>query len=226
MSNLQPENTEFNASSHQSVTEWLERVKDGDDDAAQNLWDRYVGQLIRLAARKLGQSTGIEDEQDAVVVAFHDFLHGVSDRRFSRLNDRHDLWQILAMLTDRRIIDQKRRTGSRVQGTITGESPLSGSGSPGSNPLNQIRCPGPTPEEAMIAADQLQRLFQSLEVETTEAKSEHKRLVAEQKKLIAIQKLRGCTNEEIAAQLDIDPTTVGRRLDSIRVEMEQALNHE
>ncbi|MGE0759361.1 MAG: ECF-type sigma factor [Pirellulaceae bacterium] len=40
-------------SSRSSVTEWLDGVKDGSDSAAPKIWERYVGQLVREANRRL-----------------------------------------------------------------------------------------------------------------------------------------------------------------------------
>jgi DNA-directed RNA polymerase specialized sigma24 family protein len=36
-----------------SVTQWLDRLKAGDPDAAQKLWERYFGRLVGLARKKL-----------------------------------------------------------------------------------------------------------------------------------------------------------------------------
>ncbi len=85
-----------------SVTLWLDQLKAGESAAAGQLWQRYVERLIRLASRKLGDlPKRVADEEDVVLSAFHGFLQGVEDGRFSRLDDRDDLWQVLAMLTER-----------------------------------------------------------------------------------------------------------------------------
>src|SRR5262245_56689393 len=36
-----------------SVTQWIDRLKAGDPDAAQRLWERYFRRLVGLARRKL-----------------------------------------------------------------------------------------------------------------------------------------------------------------------------
>ncbi len=64
----------------QSVTLWLGQLRDGDSAAAQQLWQRYLGQLLRLASRKLGDlPRRVADEEDVALSAFHDFLRGVED---------------------------------------------------------------------------------------------------------------------------------------------------
>ena len=52
-----------------SITLLIEQVKQrGDEYAAQALFDRYFGQLMRVAARKLGGAPrGAEDEEGAAL---------------------------------------------------------------------------------------------------------------------------------------------------------------
>jgi hypothetical protein len=57
-------------SSPESVTEWLVRLKAGDQAAGQQLWQRYLDPLIRLAERKLGAAPRtMADEEDVALSA-------------------------------------------------------------------------------------------------------------------------------------------------------------
>ena len=88
---------------NESVTEWLDRLKQGDSLGAQKLWERYVGQLVRLAHKKLGQTPRrAADEEDVALAAFASFCRAAEAGRFARLDDRYDLWQILTVLTERK----------------------------------------------------------------------------------------------------------------------------
>ena len=108
-----------------SVTNWIEQLKAGDQQAAQNLWERYVQRLLELARRKLGHAPRrAADEDDVVQSAFANLFLGVREGRFPKLDDRQDLWQVLVLLTDRRVTDQLRRAGRRRDMEI-GESKLS-----------------------------------------------------------------------------------------------------
>ncbi len=78
-----------------------------------------------MASRKLGDlPRRVADEEDVVLSAFHDFLRGVEEGRFTRLDDREDLWQVLVMLTERKAIGLRRKTqaekrgGGQVRGRI------------------------------------------------------------------------------------------------------------
>jgi hypothetical protein len=62
-----------------SVTHWIGGLKVGDADAAQHLWERYFGALIRLARAKLGAiPRGEADEEDIALSAFHSFCQGAA----------------------------------------------------------------------------------------------------------------------------------------------------
>ncbi len=189
--------------SEESVTQWIAKLKDGDQAAAEKLWDRYLQSLIRLAYSKLRDaSRRVTDENDVVIMAFNHFLQGVQTNRFRKLDDRHDLWQILVMLTERRAVDRLRReaTASRrlpteTDATPDGERPLS-------SPLDRVADERPTPEFAAQAAEECGVLLNMLEDNST--------------RMVAIWKMEGYTNREIAEKLAVTERTVGRRLEAIR----------
>lgn len=125
-----------------SVTQWLSALKAEQSVAGQRIWERYVEKLARLARAKLGQvSRRTADEEDIVAEVFTDFLNGVKDRRFEWLGDRNDLWQILAMLTERKVIGQIRREKAvkRGQGRVHGESAFANAAGLSAGPgINQV----------------------------------------------------------------------------------------
>ena len=108
-----------------SVTNWIAQLKAGKLQASQQLWERYVDRLVRLARKKLGRTPRrAADEEDVVISAFDGFLRGVAESRFPQLDDRDDFWQVLVMLTDRRAVDHRRRelAARRGGGVVRGES--------------------------------------------------------------------------------------------------------
>ena len=193
-------------SSTESVTEWLGMLKAGDVGLGQQLWQRYVERLLRLASCKLGNaSKKVSDEEDVVLSAFNALLQGVAEGRFARLDDRDDLWQLLVMLTERKAIGVRRREQAekRGGGEVRGESALEvpkGSGSPG---IGRVAGAEPTPEfAAQMAEDFAQRLA----------------TLGEQPQLqqIACDKMAGYTNTEIAERLGCSVRSVERQLNLIR----------
>ena len=195
-----------------SVTEWIDRLKAGEPDAAQKLWERYFRRLVGLARKKLRAAPRrAADEEDVALSAFDSFCRGAGKDRFPRLNDRLDLWQLLVLLTARKAFDlaQHERRQKRGGGAVLDEaalpSPASSSGY--KTALEQIEGPEPTPAFAAQVAEECRRLLERLD--SPELRS------------VAMLKVEGYGNEEIAAQLGCGVRTVERRLRLIRNIWEQ-----
>ena len=144
---------------------WIERLKQGDPASAEEIWKRYYERLVRLARRTVAGERRVADEEDIVLSAFNSFFRGAKQERFPRLEDQHDLWQLLLMLTVRKIADQVRREGrqKRGSGLVRGESAFCGRrGEPaGDNRL--VLGKEPSPELSVEVADQLEYLLGRLE---------------------------------------------------------------
>jgi hypothetical protein len=151
-----------------SVTLWLDRLKEGERDAAQKLFNAYYTRLVRLAHKKLANRTRrVADEEDVALAAFHSFCNGVKLGRFPRLESRDDLWQVLVMVTARKAIDQNQaeRRQKRGGGRVRGESVFARSGE-GGRPLEEVVGREPTPEFAALLAEEMTGLLERLEDET------------------------------------------------------------
>jgi RNA polymerase sigma factor (sigma-70 family) len=191
----------------ESVTTLLAGLKAGRKNAAADLWQRYVENLVRLASRKMGRKRyRAVDEEDVVLSAFDAFLKGVNEGRFAQLDGRDDLWQILVMLTERKVIAVRRREGAlkRGGGHVRGESALAqvdGNGSHGPG-LDQVVGSQPTPAMATELAEQARSLLSCLSDDV--------------QRKIALGKLEGYTNQELAKRLDINLRAVERKLRIIR----------
>lgn len=191
----------------ESVTAWLDQLKAGQISQAGLLWRRYQAQLVRLARRKLGDSPRrVADEEDVVLLAFDGFLQGVADGRFTHLDDRDDLWQVLVMLTERQAIAARRRerTLKRGQDMVRGESVFEAVESTDSHRpgLDQMAACAPTPA---FTAEMTERLGELLN-----------QLADTSQRQIALGKLAGYTNKELADQLGISLRAVERKLSIIR----------
>ncbi len=193
--------------SDESVTAWIKRVQSNDPRAAQQIWQRYVSQLVALARARLGRIRTVADEDDVVVIAFEKFLRAAQDGRFPKLDDRDDLWQVLVLLTDQVAVDVIRRhlATKRGGGEIRGESALAGEALSGESALLGINgVPGrePTPEFAALAVERYRRLLDALQ--------------SDELRDIAIAKMDGHSNDEIAAELNLSLRSIERKLSLIR----------
>ncbi len=189
-----------------SVTALLDRLKNGDHEAARLLWQRYFPRLVALARQKLqGDRRRVADEEDAALSAFNSFCRRAEQGLFPDLRDRDGLWALLVVLTVRKATDLQRhqqrqkRGGGQVEGE-SGLQPASGDSGPGG--LDALAGDEPTPLEAAVLAEEVEALLA--------------RLTDPQLRQVAVWKLEGFTNAEIAGRLDCSEPTVERRLSIIR----------
>jgi len=191
--------------SDESVTTWIGALKAEKEGAAQALYERYIRRLMGLARKKLGGvPRRVSDEEDIAQVVMNSFFEGVRESRFPRLRDRDDLWQVLVMLTERKVVDQVRRQFSRKRRGEVGESALLFHQDVGScmGGLNDVMAREPSPEFAAEVAEEMERRLGQLQ--------------NEELRRIAVLKLEGRTNSEIAKELGCVTRTVERRLELIR----------
>jgi RNA polymerase sigma factor (sigma-70 family) len=187
-----------------SITHWFREASAGNSTAAEALWQRYYPELIRLARQRLrGIRSGIADEEDVVLNAMDSFFEAARQGRFPDLADRDDLWRLLHRMTARKVVDLKRRETRqrRGGGRVRRESDLRGADS-AEPALADVIGDVPTPEFAAIMAEQCQRLLEGLSRPNLQA--------------VAIAKMQGYTNREIAEQLECSVRTVERELVLIR----------
>jgi DNA-directed RNA polymerase specialized sigma24 family protein len=193
-----------------SVTCWLGDLKGGDLAAAQPLWERYFSRLVGVARgklKKVRRTSAGEDEEDAALSAFNSFCGGMARGRFPQLSDRDDLWKLLVVITARKAIAQAQREGRKKRGggRVVDEAVLfgQGSGDDGSMAgLERIAGEGPSPEFAAMMAEECRRLLDALDDDGL--------------RQVALSRMEGYNNDEIADQLGCARRTVARRLDLIR----------
>jgi hypothetical protein len=200
-----------------SVTIWIGDLKNGGDSAAQKLWERYCDRLARLARQQLQSKLprgGMSDEQDAALSAFDSFCQGVRRNAYPRLDDRDDLWRLLVVLTTRKVSDLARtemaakRGGGKVQRHDGLTRGAGGTGQGGGLEAGRVPRAGvwidaePSPEELVIHAEEFRRLLDGL----------GDNLLRE----IALAKLEGLTDEEVAKRFAKSRKWVQRKLTLIR----------
>lgn len=196
-------------SSDESVSIWIKEVINGNEDAAQKLWDRYFPDLLNLARNRLRSAPNrMADEEDVALSALNSFFGAAKKGRFPDLAGRDSLWRLLSRMTQRKAVDQLRRhlAQKRGGGAVVGESQLHAPSSINAG-LGQFSGDEISPELDAIVTEQCQILIGSLK--------------EPQLRAIALAKMEGYTNEEISQQLDLALRTVERRLQLIRKIWEQ-----
>jgi len=174
-------------------------LKEGDRAASQKLWEAYFGRLVGLARASLRGTPGrMADEEDVAISAFESFYRRAERGQFPQLEDRDDLRQLLFVLTVRKAINlvnyqgRKSRGGGRVQSLADLDL----------MDADAILAAEPSPEPAAQRTEECQRLLA--------------RLPDESLRTVALWKMEGYTNAEIAARLGCVPQTVERKLRAIR----------
>jgi DNA-directed RNA polymerase specialized sigma24 family protein len=191
-------------SSPGSVTDWLAGLSQGDQEAIRQLWQRYFPRLVGLARQRLRGSPARQGEaEDVALSAFDSFCRGAEQGRFPDLFDRDDLWRLLVVITARKAANllKRERRQKRGGGVVTfsdlPEDP-GGSGPPFADLLGRE----PDPQFAAQAAEEARRLLAALGDPVLQS--------------VAVWKMEGRTNEEVAALLGRSLPTVERKLRLIR----------
>ena len=182
-----------------SISFCLAMLKRGDPVAAQRLWAAYSHRLMSLARSQLGAvHRGCADEEDVALSAFKSLLIRAERGEFPQLEDRDDLWQLLYVLTVRKAIGLSRHEHAKRRGggAVCYLSDLEGA------ELEQAVGAEPTPELAAQLAEECRRLLDVLGDETL--------------RQVALWKMEGYTNKEVARKIGVIEQTVERKLRRIR----------
>ncbi len=185
-----------------SVTTWLTLLRTGDTQAAQALWERYYADLVRLAHQHLAARVRhTADPEDIALAAFASFCRGVTEGRFPRLDDRHDLWRLLFTITLRKTVDHARRESRARRGggqLINAADVLD---LPGAD-LDNLVGDAPDPARAAAIAEEFQVLLA--------------RLPGDDLRQVCQLRLEGHTIAEIARQLGCSRRRIERKWTLIR----------
>jgi RNA polymerase sigma-70 factor (ECF subfamily) len=175
----------------------LELFRAGDQDAARQLFDRYVDRLVALARRRISQRlAGRVDPEDVVQSVFRTFFGRVKAGQFT-IESQDDLTKLLVRITVHKTLRQveyhqaaKRSTNlETVQGSVSQDR------------LTEILDREPTPAEANSFLDQLEHFLDQLKP--------FERQVLE-------LRIQGYSNEEIAEELGTYDRRIRRVMERIR----------
>ena len=145
-----------------------------------------------MARQKLGRRPGrLGDEEDVALSAFKSFCLGAAAGRFPQLRDRDALWPLLVVLTVRKALDFRKHERRHKRGGGVPAADLDNGAE-----LQSLFSREPSPELAVMVAENCQRLLDQLEAAPRQ---------------IAELKLEGYTNVEIAQRLGCGLRTVERR---------------
>ena len=188
----------------QTVTIWINQLREGDEAAAQHLWEQYFGRMVGLARRRLEATRrSAADEEDVALSAFKSFCVGVKNGRFPQLTDRDSLWPLLVAITANKSVDLIRYENRRKRGGTGNDAEETERAEP--EPLSRILSHEPTPELALEVAELFEQLMQKLD------NADDPDL-----KLVALRRMQGDSAADIAADLGCVKRTIERKVTLIQ----------
>ena len=186
------------------LDEVLERDEPG--DAAVLVDDDGHVDVARLElAEQARDGQELGDEEDVALSVLRCLYEGAARGQFAAVVNRRELWQLLATITIRKVINQQRllKKQKRGGGRVRGDSVLKVSDGDGWGAgFDEILGDAATPEVLAIAVEEYQRLMCVLDDDRLRA--------------IAQCKLEGHRNEEIADRLSLACRSIERKLQRIR----------
>ncbi|HWE36055.1 MAG TPA: ECF-type sigma factor [Isosphaeraceae bacterium] len=189
-----------------SVTDFIVGVKAGDADSLRRLWERYYSRLVLLARQRLrkGSKTAGGEEEDVALSAFNSFWDGAQLGRFPQLDDRDNLWKILVRITKCKAFKRVRseRTSKRGGGKVRPITDLIDADADPRDAFEHLLGQEPSPAFAAMVAEEYRNLLD--------------RLGDDRLRAIAVAKLEGYTNEELADRFHCARQTITRKLEIIR----------
>jgi RNA polymerase sigma factor (sigma-70 family) len=175
------------------------------DMAADRIWQRYFRALLSLARRNLDRRARHRaDEEDVLQSMFRSFCARQARGDF-HLADRDELWKLLVTITLRKArntVKAQRRDSRDVERERSADKTVRCGSSSSFWELEQMDAAGPSPFEAALLNEALERRLESLADFTL--------------RQIALWRLEGYSNREIAEKLDCTERSIERKLERIR----------
>jgi RNA polymerase sigma factor (sigma-70 family) len=172
------------------------------DMAAGMIWQRYFRELLCLARKNLDRRARHRaDEEDVLQSMFRSFCARQARGDF-RLADRNELWRLLVTITLRKARNTAKAQRRDRRDIEREQTPGTDGGCESSWELEQMDAAGPSPMEAALLNEALERRLESL--------------ADDDLRQIALWRLEGYSNREIAVQLNCTERSVERKLERIR----------
>lgn len=174
----------------------------GDQDAARQLFDRYVERLLALAKRRISQRLASRvDPEDVVQSVFRTFFDRAKAGQF-HIEDQNDVCKLLARITVHKTLRQIafHKAAKRDPSMETAQA------TDGQERLGELLDREPTPEEANVFVDQLEHFLNRLRP---------------QDRQILEMRMQGYNNLEIAEKLNVSDRKIRRLMERVRGLAEQ-----
>jgi len=178
-----------------SITSLFPGLRESDEDAARELFERCYERLSRQSRNRLGNAPARTfDESDIANSAINEFFERVARNDFKKLENREDVWQILAVLVRDKIAARLKHENRQKRGGGWERTTLDAV----SDELKGLDDPA-----IQAMGDEVLAEFKS-------------RLLSDDHREIVDLLLAGLTHQEIADRLGKSLRTIDRRIEGIR----------
>lgn len=158
------------ASSHSSVTDWIDQLRNGESSACEKLWIFFLARLTSMIAKRLETANnGVSDEEDVLIDTCEVCFRKIHEGKYPNIQSRDDFWKLLTKIAERKAIDQIRWTRKgvdqhRLDPYVVGLD----DGEVGSSLIDSTPGSEPTPEFAAMVADESRYQLSRLEPKLAE----------------------------------------------------------
>jgi RNA polymerase sigma-70 factor (ECF subfamily) len=174
----------------------------GNEDAARQIFDRYVERLLALARKRISQRLASRvDPEDVVQSVFRTFFGRVKAGQFT-IEDPDDVCKLLARIT----VNKTLRQIAFHKAAKRNASLETGHGDEAHDRLLEVLDREPTPDDTNTFLDQLEHFLSQLRP---------------QDKQILEMRMQGYNNVEIAEKLGISDRKIRRLMERVRGIAEQ-----
>jgi RNA polymerase sigma-70 factor (ECF subfamily) len=182
------------------------RFRAGDEQAADELFHKYVGRLTALAQKRLSDRLARRvDADDIVQSAYRSFFIHARDGAYT-LKESGDLWRLLVVITLNKLRRQVERNTAGKRAMNNEQSFRADASATSLRP--EAVAAEPTPDDALAVVEEVQQLMQGL--------------TPSQCQMLELR-LQGYTVDEIAAQVNRSERGVRRLLDKIKERLQERL---
>ncbi|MCA9069340.1 MAG: sigma-70 family RNA polymerase sigma factor [Planctomycetaceae bacterium] len=144
---------------HSTSAELFTRYQTGNDEVADEIFHRYLERLTRLARSRLSPRLASRtDPEDIVLSAWRSFFLGARAGKYA-LHRSGDLWRLLATITMHKVYRQARHHNAELR-SVKREQSLDQM----QDEFQPVADRMPSPEEALVLADELESIMSGLDV--------------------------------------------------------------
>ena len=196
--------------SENSVTQFINLLRDGDQKAAAPIWNHFYTRLVTLANKKLSSRVRrVVEGEDVAQSVFDSCFRAVQEGRVPDLKNRDNLWALLVTITERKAFNTNRNMTAQKRGggKVVGESVFlcrSDLFSPG---IAGVAGDEPTPEFVAMFAEEVDNRLKGL---------------PEDSRQIVSLMLEGYKQNEIARKTGFSLAKVERKIAIVRKQWDSA----